>query len=133
GARAGQIDLELGAHAEAVRHCRDPVDADAAGGLVEIHVAAVLDRTAQIERAVTMLAPAMEPRIADIKIPLAEPDSAWRNGSRLKSRERHRHLEGRPGRVHTSDRAIEQRRAPVMRPLDPLCLRHAGIEQRWIK
>ena len=88
---------------------------------------------AQVERAVAALAPAMEPRVAEVEIAGAVDPVARRDRPGLQRRQRHRHLEGRAGRIQPGGRVVDQRRAPVLRPLRPLRLRHAGIEQRRIE
>ena len=81
-ARARQLDVELDAEAEAVRHRGDVVDAGAPRRLEEEHVAAVLQAAVQIERAVAVLAPAMEPPVAEIEVagavdPVVRASSPW--------------------------------------------------------
>ena len=102
-------------------------------GLIEIHVAAVLHAAAQIERAVAVLAPAMEPRIAQVEVAGAVDAVAGRDRCALQPGQRHRHLEGRARRIKAGGRLVDQRRAPVLRPLRPLRLRDAGVEQRRIE
>src|SRR5271157_2002465 len=93
GARPRQVDRQFGAHAKAMRHGRDAVDTGATRHLVEVHVATVLDATAQIESAVTALPPAMEPRIAEIEIAGAVDQIAGRDRAGLQPRHRDGHLE----------------------------------------
>ena len=86
GARAGKVDLQFGAQSEAVRHRRDAVDPDPPCGLIEEHIATVLQAAAQIERAVATLAPAMKPRVAEVEIARTMDGIAGEMVPRLQSR-----------------------------------------------
>src|SRR5205085_7124556 len=62
---ARNVEFQPIAKSEAFGHRRDAVDAEATCRLVEEDVARALDRTAQAERAVAALLPAMPNRIAE--------------------------------------------------------------------
>src|SRR5262249_19564420 len=57
---ARQVDARWVAEAETPGHVGDGIDADAPGHIVEIDVAGILDPAQHVERAVALVAPAME-------------------------------------------------------------------------
>jgi hypothetical protein len=60
-ARPGQLDVERHAEAEPVGHRRHAIHAGAQRHVVEEHVAAVLQRAVQVEFAMAVALPAVEP------------------------------------------------------------------------
>src|SRR5207249_9776367 len=67
-ALAWNVEAQRRAEAEPPRHRGEAIDAGAARGLVEEHVAGLLDRVAQMQRAVAALLPAMKRGVAELEI-----------------------------------------------------------------
>src|SRR5262249_28848569 len=118
GLLAAHVDAARGAKAEALRHRRELVDAEAAGPLVEIAVAATLDTLAHVERAVPLRAPAMPDGIAELEMAGAA-DTRLRRDSGFERRERHHRLERRARRVGAADGLVAERVERIPEQLVP--------------
>ena len=89
-----RVETEFGPEAKPVRHARDVVDTDAAGDLVEIHIAGFRNATVEFNAAMAVPPPAMKPAVAEIQVARTEKARIGCDQSRLERGERDDHLEG---------------------------------------
>src|SRR6185437_14036452 len=77
------VDADLGAEAETVRHLCDAVDPDQIGGVVEEDVAGFADGAMHRQRAVAAFLPAMEHGVAEVEFARTKEFRVWRDHAGL--------------------------------------------------
>src|SRR6266851_4588149 len=128
GALVGHVDAERRAQPHARSHRGHAIDPRPSAGLVEVHVAGMLNGVAQRYRAVTALLPTMELDVTEREVAGACEGRLRRDDAGLERRQRHHRLEGGAGRVGAADGLVAERRALVVLDALPRRLAHARDE-----
>ena len=124
-----QLDVELAAETEPLRHRGDPVDPDTLGELVEVDVARFREAFHHGDVPVAVAPPASESALPELESSGAIEAVMRADLAAFERSQRHDHLERRSRRILAGDRLVGEWEARMADQLAPLPLADAGGEQ----